>query len=333
MSFFRLDGTVTNAIGTAIDGAYIYVCTQPATTDDIPPSPLATIYSDSTGTVLANPVIVDGNGNFFFYAATGTYTLVYFDPLGRIETQVFVDQQVLTAGAGTLTSVAMTGDNVVFNPTVTGSPIIGAGTLIPVLKSQNANRLLAGPSSGGAALPTFRALVTADLPAGTGTVTSVAVSVSGSALLVLTFTGGPITAAGTLALTVNFANQLANVVLAGPTSGGLGPVSARALIPADIFDLTTVSFSATPTFDASLGNAFKITLTGNVTSSTISNATNGQVTTFIIVQDGTGSRTFAWPANVKGASPIAPDANLVSVQSFVYDGTNWRATGPGLTMA
>lgn len=67
-------------------------------------------------------------------------------------------------GFGTVTSVAMTGDNVIYNTVVTGSPIIMSGTLIPVLKSQTANTVLSGPTVGGPATPTFRALVGADLP-------------------------------------------------------------------------------------------------------------------------------------------------------------------------
>lgn len=48
-------------------------------------------------------------------------------------------------GGGTVTSVAMTGDGVVFNATVPGSPIVGAGTLAPTLKSVNTGYVLAGP--------------------------------------------------------------------------------------------------------------------------------------------------------------------------------------------
>jgi microcystin-dependent protein len=68
------------------------------------------------------------------------------------------------AGTGTVTSVAMTGDGVIFNSTVSGSPVTTSGTLAPSLLTQTANTVLAGPTSGGAATPTFRALVGADLP-------------------------------------------------------------------------------------------------------------------------------------------------------------------------
>lgn len=69
-------------------------------------------------------------------------------------------------GSGTVTSVSMTGDNVVYNSSVTGSPITVSGTLIPSLKTQSANTIFAGPTSGGAATPTFRSLTLADYASG-----------------------------------------------------------------------------------------------------------------------------------------------------------------------
>jgi len=62
-----------------------------------------------------------------------------------------------------VTSVAMTGDGTVFSSTVTGSPVTSAGTLAPTLATQSANTFLAGPTSGSAAAPTFRAITAADL--------------------------------------------------------------------------------------------------------------------------------------------------------------------------
>jgi hypothetical protein len=87
-------------------------------------------------------------------------------------------------------------------------------------------------------------------------------------------------------------------------------------------DVEVVSFSATPTFDASLANTFKMTLTGNVTSSALSSAKTGQIVSWLICQDSTGSRTFVWPSNVKGGGAISSGANTCSAQQFLYDGTN-----------
>lgn len=67
-------------------------------------------------------------------------------------------------GNGTVTSVSITGDGTIFSSTPS-SPVTTTGTLTPTLLTQGANLVLAGPTTGSAAAPTFRALVTADIPA------------------------------------------------------------------------------------------------------------------------------------------------------------------------
>jgi hypothetical protein len=106
-----------------------------------------------------------------------------------------------------------------------------------------------------------------------------------------------------------------------------GPVQAVATSTS----VNVVTFSATPTFDASLGNTQKITLTGNVTSSTLSNAATGQQINFLICQDATGGRTFTWPANVLGSMTIGSTASTCSAQNFIFDGTNAYALSLGVT--
>jgi hypothetical protein len=66
-------------------------------------------------------------------------------------------------GTGSVTSVALTMPT---GFTVAGSPITASGTLAVTENTQTANLIKAGPSSGAAAIPTYRALVAADLPAG-----------------------------------------------------------------------------------------------------------------------------------------------------------------------
>ena len=98
------------------------------------------------------------------------------------------------------------------------------------------------------------------------------------------------------------------------------------------FTFKAVTFSATPAFAYGSGaTTFELTLTGNVTSSTVSGAGAGQGATFIICQDATGSRTFAWPAGFKGAMTIGTTASKCNVQTFVYDGTSYYATAAGST--
>lgn len=64
-------------------------------------------------------------------------------------------------GSGSVTSVALSVPSFL---SVAGSPITTSGTLAVTLATQAANIVFAGPGSGGAATPTFRAIVAADLP-------------------------------------------------------------------------------------------------------------------------------------------------------------------------
>lgn len=66
-------------------------------------------------------------------------------------------------GSGTVTSVGLSSPGVVY--TVSGSPVTTSGTLTLNLINQNANTVLAGPTTGAAAAPSFRSLVAADIPA------------------------------------------------------------------------------------------------------------------------------------------------------------------------
>lgn len=70
-------------------------------------------------------------------------------------------ENIPAPSGGSVTSV---GVNVPSFLTRTGSPITSSGTIEIGLANQNANLIFASPSSGGAAAPTFRAMVANDLP-------------------------------------------------------------------------------------------------------------------------------------------------------------------------
>ena len=67
----------------------------------------------------------------------------------------------VSGGSGTVTSVGLSLPAIF---SVSGSPVTTSGTLTAALATQLANLIWAGPVSGGAATPTFRAMVTADIP-------------------------------------------------------------------------------------------------------------------------------------------------------------------------
>ena len=96
-------------------------------------------------------------------SATAT-TQANSDNSTKVATTAFVKAQgYLTAETyvGTVTSVALSLPDIF---SVSGSPVSSSGTLSATLATQAANYVWAGPNTGSAAAPTFRALVAGDIP-------------------------------------------------------------------------------------------------------------------------------------------------------------------------
>lgn len=133
---------------------------------------------------------------------------------------------VNAGGGGTVSSVGLALPSFI---TVSGSPVTGSGTLTGTLATQAANVVFAGPVSGGAATPAFRALVAADMPSGTGTIggTLTATRVpfaSGASTLV---DSAKMTFSTTNGLSINLASSGANNLNLGSGSGALLTSSAK----------------------------------------------------------------------------------------------------------
>lgn len=140
--------------------------------------------TNSTSTPTAGAVPY-GTGTAYAFTAAGTS--------GQVLTSAGAGTPTWTTPTtGTVTSVGLALPSIM---SVSGSPVTTSGTLTGTLTTQAVNAIFAGPSSGAAAAPTFRALTTADIPAlayGTGTVTSVSiVSANGLAGTVATATTTP----------------------------------------------------------------------------------------------------------------------------------------------
>ena len=99
-------------------------------------------------------------------AAAGTATIFNLPITNGVLNQVLItdgsgNTSWTNAGSGTVNSVGLSMPGIF---TVTGSPVTGSGTLTATLNTETANTVWAGPTTGAASAPTFRALVGADLP-------------------------------------------------------------------------------------------------------------------------------------------------------------------------
>lgn len=111
MAIARDDRYVADAQGRALAGAQVYWCLQPATTTTNPPSPLATIYTDITGsTPETQPILTDGFGHADAYMDdTVLYTVVVWHPLFGPNPIVLMDQAIGGGGGGGTTLVPFAG--------------------------------------------------------------------------------------------------------------------------------------------------------------------------------------------------------------------------------
>lgn len=228
-------------------------------------------------------------------------------------------------GSGTVTSVGFADGSSTPIFTITGSPVTTSGTITETLTTQSANIVFAGPATGSAAQPTFRALVSGDLPAGTGTVTSVALALPGSLFSV---SGSPVTTSGTL--TGSLTTQTANFVFAGPTSGGAATPTFRALVAADIPSTITIG-----ALDAQAANANGLALVSNVLSTQSADATHpGMIN--ITTQSFAGNKTFTGNSTTLlrlGSADFTFDTTNQALGIGVQPGTNTFIDGVNSTGA
>ncbi len=101
MAINRRDDTVQDAQGNALSGASVYYLTQPANTSIFPPTPLAVVYTNTSGTVGTQPVITDGFGHATIYLNSSVmYTVAYYHPLFGASPQIYTDQVIPGIGGG-----------------------------------------------------------------------------------------------------------------------------------------------------------------------------------------------------------------------------------------
>ena len=93
--------------------------------------------------------------------ATKSWANQTFQPIGSYLTTGTLTDSLNTNG---VTAITLNTPNVIFSTPVTFSKTGRAWSGTLALNNQSANRVFAGPTTGSAAAPTFRALVAADIP-------------------------------------------------------------------------------------------------------------------------------------------------------------------------
>lgn len=210
-------------------------------------------------------------------------------------------------GSGTVTSVGLADGSTTPIYQISGSPVTSSGTLTFTLKNENANLVFSGPSSGGAAQPSFRALVAADLPASYQTI-------------------GNLTDVGTDGITIT-----------GGTNSVLGSGTSISQHVADSTHNGYLSSTDWTTFNNKQAAGNYITaLTGDVTATgpgsvaaTLASFANRVYVDFLIGNDstGTGTPVSPWKTLQHAYNSISPSINEPYV-IYISGGNNSTDSSP-----
>lgn len=308
-------GTVTSVSVVSANGLAGTVATATTT-------PAITLSTTVTGLLKGNGTAISAASSGTDYApATSGTSILYGNGAGGFS-NVTIGTGVSFAG-GTLSATGSGGTVT----SVTGtSPVVSSGGTTPAISlataygdtlnpyaSKTANYFLAAPN-GSAGVPTFRAMVAADVPA-LAYVTSVSGtgSVNGITLTGTVTSSGSLTLGGTLSGIGN--SQLTNSTISGVALGG------------SLFNLTAgtgVTFSTGTTYNGSAAITINATGSGGTVTS-VAALTLGTTGTDLSSTVANGTTTPVITLNV----PTASAANRGALSAA--DWTTFNGKAPGVT--
>ena len=295
-------------------------------------STLAYTAAGSSGQFLKS----NGSGAPTWVTATGTGTVTSIDVSGGTTGLTTSGGPVTTSGtitiAGTL-ATANGGTGGTATPTA-GTIPYGTGTALAYSATGTSGQVL---TSGGAGAPTWTTVT------GTGTVTSVYVSGGTTGL---TYSGGPITASGTITMAgtlavanggtgiTSFGTGVAtalgqNVLGSGSIVLGTSPTVNNPTVTNYVESVVAIgTVTTTNTLSLTSGTVQTATLTASTACTfTMPTATAGKSFVLLLKQaaaTGNGTATFTsvkWSSG--GAPTITATAGKMDILTFVADGTNW----------
>lgn len=186
-------------------------------------------------------------------------------------------------GGGGVSSVGLSSPGVIYS--VSGSPVTSSGTLALNLISQSANQVLAGPTSGAAANPTFRSLVAADVPnLPASNITGLAPSATTDTTNATNITSGSL--------------SLGLVAQGGAASGNVLTWSGSAWAPATAVSSVALGTVSDPIY----------TVSGSpvTTSGTLTLTANSQTSNFVLAAPNGSNGVPTFRALQPADSPVNP---------------------------
>lgn len=258
------------------------------------------------------------------------------DSSTKVATTAFVQNAIGAFGAGTVTSVALSLPTSIFD--VSGSPVTTSGTLTATLDTQTANYVWAGPTTGAASAPTFRALVAGDIPdlsstylPTTGGTISSNLTVSGN----LTVNGTTTTVNSTTVDVKDKNITLGNVATPTDTTADGGGISLLGATTKTFNWLdATDSWTSSEDIDLASGKVYRINGTTVLTGSSLGTGVTGSSLTSVgtltsgtwnantigVAYGGTGATTLnglvkgngtsAFTAAVAGTDYLSPNSEI-----------------------